>query len=83
MSRKDAKKLACSRDCSCVKGKERDNNYNECVDKIYDYFDDKLKLYEIHSKLPKKLKKKLYTSLVILTQTVLLQQLFLQRPLKD
>ena len=24
---------------------------------IYDYFDDKLKLYEIHSKLPKKLKK--------------------------
>jgi len=57
MSRKDAKKLACSRDCSCVKGKERDNNYNECVDKIYDYFDDKLKLYEIHSKLPKKLKK--------------------------
>jgi hypothetical protein len=36
ISREEAKKKAQSRDCSCVLGKDRDNNYNECINEIYD-----------------------------------------------
>jgi len=39
MNREKAKKMAQSRDCHCIKGKDRDNNYNECIDKIFDYFE--------------------------------------------
>jgi len=42
MNRNQAKKMAMSRDCSCIKGKDRDNNYNECIDKIFDYFEKKI-----------------------------------------
>jgi hypothetical protein len=37
MNRKLAKKKAMSRDCSCVKGKDRDNNYNNVIDEIFDW----------------------------------------------
>lgn len=43
MTRDEAKKLAKSRDCHCIKGKDRDNNYNECIDKIFDYFELEIK----------------------------------------
>jgi hypothetical protein len=43
MTREEAKKLAMSRDCNCILGRDRDNNYNECVDKIFNYFEDKIK----------------------------------------
>lgn len=36
MTREEAKKMAQSRDCHCVKGKDRDTNYAECIDKIFD-----------------------------------------------
>tara|TARA_R100001244_G_scaffold109987_1_gene81374 strand:- start:99 stop:344 length:246 start_codon:yes stop_codon:yes gene_type:complete len=36
MNRKKAKKKAQSRDCSCVLGKDRDNNYNSVIDKVFD-----------------------------------------------
>ena len=39
MNREKAKKMAQSRDCHCIKGKDRDSNYNECIDKIFDYFE--------------------------------------------
>ena len=39
MTRKEAKKMAQSRDCHCIEGKDRDNNYNECIDKVFDYFE--------------------------------------------
>jgi len=38
MEKSKAKKLARSRDCSCVLGKNRDNNYNEVIDMIYKDF---------------------------------------------
>lgn len=31
--------MALSRDCKCVAGSERDSNYSECVDKIFDWFE--------------------------------------------
>lgn len=43
MTRKEAKEMAHSRDCHCIKGKERDNNYNECIDNIFDYFESELR----------------------------------------
>ena len=36
------KKKALSRDCRCIKGKNRDNNFNEVIDKIFDYFQKKI-----------------------------------------
>ena len=38
--------MARSRDCQCVAGQDRDTNYNECIDKIFNQFEsdnDKLK----------------------------------------
>ena len=37
MTRKEAKNMARSRDCKCIKGKDRDNNYAECIDKVFDW----------------------------------------------
>ena len=48
MTRKQAKKMAQSRDCSCVKGKDRDSNYNECVDIIFDYHENIIKTMDAH-----------------------------------
>lgn len=42
MTRDQAKKMAQSRDCSCVNGKDRDNNYNQCIDKIFDWHESEL-----------------------------------------
>lgn len=42
MTREDAKKMAMSRDCHCIKGVDRDNNYKECIDKIFDFLERKL-----------------------------------------
>ena len=39
MTRKEAHKECLSRDCSCVLGKDRDSNYHEIIDKIYDDFE--------------------------------------------
>lgn len=36
MNRELAKKKAQSRDCKCVKGKDRDNNYNSVIDEIFE-----------------------------------------------
>ena len=50
MNRKLAKKMAQSRDCSCVKGKDRDSNYNSVIDKIFDWHEsevEKLNLYGV------------------------------------
>ena len=50
MNRKLAKKMAQSRDCSCVSGKDRDNNYNSVIDKIFDWHEsevEKLNLYGV------------------------------------
>jgi len=41
MTRQEAKTSALSRDCSCVAGKDRDNNFNEIIDKVFDYFESK------------------------------------------
>ena len=42
MTREEAKDMAMSRDCHCVNGKDRDNNYNEVIDKIFDYHENKI-----------------------------------------
>lgn len=39
MTKKEAHKECLSRDCSCVLGKDRDSNYHEIIDKIYDDFE--------------------------------------------
>ena len=36
LTREEAKQKAISRNCSCILGKDRDNNYNEVIDEIYD-----------------------------------------------
>ena len=48
MTRKEAKKMAQSRDCSCVKGKDRDNNYADCIDKVFDWHERVVKKLDIH-----------------------------------
>ena len=55
MTREEAKKMAQSRDCSCVKGKDRDNNYVECIDKIFDWHESEIKkltTHHVNSSLP-------------------------------
>jgi hypothetical protein len=47
MTRKEAKKMARSRDCSCVKGKDRDNNYDECIDKVFDWHERVVKKLDV------------------------------------
>jgi len=39
MDRDYAKQKARSRDCSCINGKDRDNNFNEVIDEVFDYFE--------------------------------------------
>ena len=39
MNREEAKEMAMSRDCSCVKGKDRDSNYRVCIEEVFDYFE--------------------------------------------
>lgn len=48
MTREEAKKMALSRDCHCIKGKDRDNNYAECIDKIFDWHESEVKKLTIH-----------------------------------
>lgn len=43
MNREQAKQMAVSRDCHCVEGSNRDNNFNEVIDKVFDYFESKEK----------------------------------------
>jgi hypothetical protein len=43
MKREEVKKMALSRDCHCVLGKDRDTNFNEVIDKVFDYFESELK----------------------------------------
>ena len=42
MTREEAKEMARSRDCSCVHGKDRDNNYHTCIDKIFDWHESEV-----------------------------------------
>ncbi len=37
MNRELAKIKAMSRDCHCVKGRDRDTNYNSIIDEIFDW----------------------------------------------
>ena len=41
MTRKDAHKSCLDRDCSCIESKDRDNNYHETINKLYDDFEKK------------------------------------------
>ena len=43
MKRAKYKKKAQSRDCSCIKGKNRDSNFNEVIDEICDKYEKKIK----------------------------------------
>ena len=49
MNRELAKKKAQSRDCHCVKGKDRDNNCDEVIDEIFDWHESEVKKLSIHS----------------------------------
>ena len=49
ITRQMAKEMARSRDCSCVLGKDRDTNFEQVIDKIYDHFEQ----YERNKKLDK------------------------------
>jgi hypothetical protein len=42
MNRKKAHKKCISRDCKCINGKDRDNNYHEIIDEIF-YWVEKVK----------------------------------------
>lgn len=44
MNREQAKQMAVSRDCHCVEGSNRDNNFNEVIDKVFDHFESKEKM---------------------------------------
>lgn len=43
MNREQAKQKAQSRDCHCVKGADRDSNFNEVIDEVFDHF-EKIKI---------------------------------------
>jgi hypothetical protein len=47
ITRQMAKEMARSRDCHCVLGKDRDSNFDQVIDQIYDYFEQ----YERNKKL--------------------------------
>jgi hypothetical protein len=53
ITRQMAKDMAMSRDCSCVLGKDRDSNFDQVIDKVYDYFEQ----YERNKKLEEILSK--------------------------
>ena len=42
INRKKWKKKAQSRDCSCIKGKNRDSNFNEVIDELCDKYEKKI-----------------------------------------
>ena len=48
MTREEAKEMAKSRDCHCINGKDRDNNYDECIDKIFDWHEEEVKKLTVH-----------------------------------
>jgi hypothetical protein len=48
MNRELAKKKAQSRDCHCVKGKDRDNNYDAAIDEIFDWHENEVKNLTTH-----------------------------------
>lgn len=39
ITREMAHEMCLSRDCNCVAGKDRDSNYHETIDKIFDQFE--------------------------------------------
>ena len=47
MTRQEAKNKAMSRDCHCVKGKDRDNNYNSIIDELFDWHEKVVKENEL------------------------------------
>jgi hypothetical protein len=53
ITRQEAKEMARSRDCHCVLGKDRDTNFDQVIDKIYDNFEQ----YERDKKLKQILSK--------------------------
>jgi len=49
---KTAIEMAKSRDCKCVSGEDRDNNYKETIQLVYSSFKEDLKLFsETHREL--------------------------------
>lgn len=45
LTREVAKKRAMSRNCKCVAGKDRDSNFNETIDEVFDFFEEKIEKY--------------------------------------
>ena len=43
MNREIAKSRAQSRDCHCVNGKDRDNNYDAVIDEVFDWHEKEVK----------------------------------------
>jgi hypothetical protein len=39
MTREQVKNKALSRDCNCVAGKDRDSNFNDVINELFDYFE--------------------------------------------
>jgi oligoribonuclease NrnB/cAMP/cGMP phosphodiesterase (DHH superfamily) len=79
MTREEAKKMARSRDCNCIKGKNRDNNYNECIDKIFDWHENEIKILTKNSLNLDKLEQKLDEALGKETRETLTEWIKLQR----
>jgi len=48
MNREIAKSKVQSRDCHCVKGKDRDNNYDAVIDEVFDWHEKEVKNLTIH-----------------------------------
>lgn len=46
ITREEAHTQCLSRDCHCVNGKDRDSNYHEIIDKVFDYFEAELEKSE-------------------------------------
>jgi hypothetical protein len=71
--------MARSRDCHCIKGKDRDNNYNECIDKIFDWHENEIKILTKNSLNLQELEQKLDEALGKETRETLTKWIKLQR----
>lgn len=60
LTREEAKLKAMSRDCHCVNGKDRDNNFNEVIDEIFEAYEDELqKIHNSYYKMNKEYTKRM------------------------
>jgi hypothetical protein len=70
MTREQAHKECLSRDCRCVAGKDRDSNYHEVIDKIFDHFEYVIEGKQMTEKLFSKVLKKDIRSIEITGNTM-------------